>query len=454
MESQGRSLERENLKRWIRAVSLALCAVAASAGLAGCGIYDSLTGTGGGTSSTPGFATTVVIGDSLSAGFQNGSLLDSQQPNGWASLVAKQANFSLALPLIASPGVPAVLQLVGLGPPPVIQQAGGISIGRDDPLKQPYDLAVPGHLLNDVINTGPVLIPTSDEEVITNLVLGFPLGDTKSQMNEAIALNPTAIFVWAGNDDALQADESGSPSSMTPVATFTQEFTQLLGTLHSQSKAALIVANIPDVTEIPYLTPAATVIATVATETGLSQAQVATDLGLADGDLVNATGESEVETAITQIEHSQTPTPLTDSGFLTASEVTQVQTTINQYNSAISQEVAAVGGILVDIHSYFQTLQSGITINNYKATTGFLGGLFSLDGVHPTNTGYALIANQFIVALNSSSKTSITEVNISAVAAADPLFGLNVTPGEGVGIPLIAARRMDALIKGCKQGCH
>jgi hypothetical protein len=45
-------------------------------------------------------------------------------------------------------------------------------------------------------------------------------------------------------------------------------------------------------------------------------------------------------------------------------------------------------------------------------------------------------------------------VNVSAVAAADPLFGLNVTPGEAVGIPLIAARRTDALIKGCKQGCH
>jgi len=426
----------------------------ASAGLAGCELYNSLTGTGSTTSSTPGFTTTVVIGDSLSAGFQNGSLLDSQQPNGWASLVAKQANFSLALPLIASPGVPSVLQLVSLGPPPVIQQASGISIGRVDPLTQPYDLAVPGHLLNDVINTAPVLVPTSDEELITDLVLGFPLGDTKSQMNKAIELNPTAIFVWAGNDDALRADESGSPSSMTPAATFTQEFTQLLGTLHSQTKATLIVANIPDVTEIPYLTPAATVIATVATETGLTQAQVAADLGIADGDLVNATGESEVETAIVQIQHGQTPTPLTDSGFLTASEVTQVQTTIDQYNSAITQEVAAVGGILVDIHSYFQTLQSGITINNYHATTGFLGGLFSLDGVHPTNTGYALIANQFIGALNSNAKTNIAEVNISAIAAVDPLFGLNVGPGEGVGIPLIAARRTDALIKGCKQGCR
>jgi lysophospholipase L1-like esterase len=369
-------------------------------------------------------------------------------------LVAKQANFSLALPLIASPGVPAVLELVSLGPPPVIQQAFGISIGRSNPVTQPYDLAVPGHLLNDVINTAPVLIPTSDEELITNLVLGFPLGDTKSQMNEAIALNPTAIFVWAGNDDALQADESGSPSSMTPVATFAQEFTQLLSTLHSQTKATLIVANIPDVTAIPYLTPAATVIATVATETGLSQAQVAADLGLADGDLVNATGESEVETAISQIKQGKTPTPLTDSGFLSVAEIAQVETTIAAYNSAISAEVTAVGGILVDIHSYFQTLQSsGITINNYKATTGFLGGLFSLDGVHPTNTGYALLANQYIAALNSSAKTNIAEVNVSAVAAADPLFGLNVTPGEAVGIPLIAARRTDALIKGCKKGC-
>src|ERR1039458_9570765 len=128
MESQGTRLERENLKGRIRAVTVALCAAAAFAGLEGCGLYNSLTGSGGPTRSTPGFATTVVIGDSLSAGFQNGSLLDSQQPNGWASLVAKQANFSLALPLIFSPGVPAVLQLVSLGPPPVIQQAFGISI--------------------------------------------------------------------------------------------------------------------------------------------------------------------------------------------------------------------------------------------------------------------------------------------------------------------------------------
>ena len=440
----------------IRAIAVALCAAAASGGLAGCGVFNHMTNSGvvTTTSSTPNFATTVVIGDSLSAGFQNGSLLDSQQPNGWASLVAKQANFPLALPLIAPPGAPAVLKLLSIGPPPVIQQEPGVTLGRDNLTAQPYDLAVPGHLLNDVINTAPVLVPTTDEEIITDLVLGIPLGDTRSQMNEAIALKPTAIFLWAGNDDALQADVSGMPSSMTPVATFTQEFTQLLSTLHTQTKATLIVSNIPDVTAIPYLTPAATVIATVATATGLSQAQAAADLGLADGDLVNATGQSETQTAINQIKKGQTPTPLTDSGFLDASEITEVQATIDQYNAAISQQVSAVGGILVDIHSYFQTLQSAIMINNYDATTAFLGGLFSLDGEHPTNTAYALIANQYIDALNLSAKTNIRAVDVSTIAAADPLFGPNIKPaGVSVSIPLNAARRTDALITGCKKGC-
>jgi lysophospholipase L1-like esterase len=278
-------------------------------------------------------------------------------------------------------------------------------------------------------------------------VLGFPLGNAKSQMDEAISLNPTTIFVWAGNNDALLADDSGVPSSMTAVTTFTQEFTELLNTLHTKTKATLIVANIPDVTAIPYLTPAATIIATVATQTGLSTAQVSAALGIANGDFVNATGQSQAQNAVGQISKGQTATPLTDAGFLTPLEITQIQATVNQYNSAIGQQVNAAGGLLIDLHSFFQTLQSGTTINNYKATTAFLGGIFSLDGTHPTNTGYALIANQYIDALNKNRKTNIADVNVSAVAAADPLFGPNIKPvTASVSIPLEAARSMDELI--------
>jgi hypothetical protein len=65
---------------------------------------------------------------------------------------------------------------------------------------------------------------------------------------------------------------------------------------------------------------------------------------------------------------------------------------------------------------------------------------------------FGLIANQYIGALNASTKSEIAKADVSAVAA-DPLFGPNIKPSGKVSIPLNAARRTDALIKGCKAGC-
>ncbi len=84
----------------------------------------------------------IVIGDSLSAGFQNGSLLASQQINGYATLLAEQAGTPLPLPLIAAPGIPNVMTLVDPGPPPVVGTLPGLSTGRIDPTQQVMNLAV------------------------------------------------------------------------------------------------------------------------------------------------------------------------------------------------------------------------------------------------------------------------------------------------------------------------
>jgi len=413
-------------------------------GLPGCGSSSKP------TSNTPGFETTVVIGDSLSAGFQNGSLLDSQQPNGWASLVAKQGGFSLTLPLIAPPGAPAVLQLVSLGPPPVLQQAPGTSQGRDNPLAQPYDIAVPGHALNDLINTTPVLVPTTGQELLTDAVLALPLSVPRSQMQEAIFLKPTVLFLWIGNNDALVADEAGTPAAMTPVSTFTQEYQQLIAALHSQTQAKLIIANIPDVTLVPYLTPAALIIGEVSAASGLPTVAVSALLGIQPGDLVNTTGLAEVEAAIAALQQGHLPTPLTDDGFLSTAEIAQVQSTVNQYNAVIAQQVNASRDVLVDMHTAIENLaENGITINGYPATAAFLGGLFGLDGIHPTNTGYALLANVYIATINASMKTNITPVDVSTVASADPLFPPNIKPiGSAIRISLAAGRRADEVISG------
>ncbi len=47
---------------------------------------------------------------------------------------------------------------------------------------------------------------------------------------------------------------------------------------------------------------------------------------------------------------------------------------------------------------------------NYS-TTFVTGGSFSLDGVHLTGKGYAVIANEFIKAINAKYKSNLRQVN-------------------------------------------
>ena len=423
-------------------IGLALLACAIPLALNGCGAVKSAINSSNGSTSKPNFETTVFVGDSLTAGFQNGSLLDTQQPHGYASLISQQANFSIVLPLIASPGAPAVLKLVSVGPPPVIQQSTGITTGRDNPNVQPTDLAVPGAFLKNILTTPPIPNPTVPEDLITTLVLGFPgiaQGNIRTQEQWAVALKPTTIFIWAGNNDALVADSAGKPSAMTSLTDFTSDFTTLMTDLSQQTSAHLVVANIPDVTLVPYLTPAATVIANGATQSGLSAAVVSQKLGIQAGDKVNATGLAQVTPILT----GQQVGPISDSGFLSASEITQVENNIDAYNAVIQQNALAAGATLVDIHALFgQLAANGITINGTMANFNFLGGIFSLDGIHPTNTGYALLANKFIDAINADTKTTIPDVDVTAIATADPLFPPNqaASAGHAQSIPLTAAQ--------------
>lgn len=414
----------------------------------GCNLFSTkVTPIGSPSANAGNFTRTVFIGDSITAGFQNASLLDTQQPNGYANLIAKQAGFQINLPLIEPPGAPAVLQLVSVGPPPVVQQESGITTGRDNPTVQATDLAVPGHLLTDLINREPVIIPTSNEDIITDLVLGVPgivEGEFYTQLQWAEQLDPTTLFVWIGSNDAEMAVDTGMPSSMTPPAQFATEFTQLMQALQMNTRANLIVGNIPDVTQTAYLTPGSQVLAEFSASSGISPAQLSATLGIQATDLVNPTGITEIEAILAGKQQG----PVDDKGFLSPAEVVTIQQTIQQYNAAIAQQVSAVGGTLVDLNTAFTQMKSNPpTINGYTPTLGFLGGIFSLDGVHPTNTGYALLANVFIDRMNAALGTKIADVNVAAIAATDPLFPPNLPKTAKVQrIPVTAGRALDWML--------
>jgi len=357
----------------------------------------------------------VVVGDSLSAGFENDSLWDAQQVHGWASVLADQAQVPLVLPLIASPGIPNHLELMSATfPPIIIPVPGPASPGRDDPFAQATDLAVPDAVLQDVLTTQPSL-PIDD---FTDLILGLPGLEAAppislSQVQWAQALRPSIVFAWIGNNDILGAATATNPFGATSLSSFNSNYSKMLNEL-AATGATLVVANIPDVTVAPFFTPAST----IAEETGLPLFVIGPILGIGPGDYVLPAGIALIPTILA----NPSLGPLPSSDVLRFLQVLEVRALIDGYNLIIAVHAHEHGAVLVDIHSLANQLRSqGVEANGQHLTTAFLGGLFSLDGVHPTNTGYAVIANRFITTLNQTRGTSIPLVNINTMASGDPL---------------------------------
>ena len=106
--------------------------------------------------------------------------------------------------------------------------------------------------------------------------------------------------------------------------------------------------------------------------------------------------------------------PMQDNTTITATEATQLKTATDAYNASIQALAAAKGLAFVDINAmYNQVNNGGIVANGQTMTSTFItGGMFSLDGVHPSPRGNALISNKFLEAINSKYGSNLQGVNI------------------------------------------
>ncbi|MGB9652729.1 MAG: SGNH/GDSL hydrolase family protein [Candidatus Cybelea sp.] len=111
--------------------------------------------------------------------------------------------------------------------------------------------------------------------------------------------------------------------------------------------------------------------------------------------------------------------------YITPKFAAKVQVLNNVINTGIDNAASTNHVPLVDAFSIFHGLASGDPSNRYFAqaasinpgvccTLGYTYGLLSLDGIHPSNTGYALIAYDFIATINKAYGTHITQLDIVA----------------------------------------
>ncbi|HEY0029203.1 MAG TPA: SGNH/GDSL hydrolase family protein, partial [Bacteroidia bacterium] len=100
-----------------------------------------------------------------------------------------------------------------------------------------------------------------------------------------------------------------------------------------------------------------------------------------------------------------------DRYVLDSNEVYEIDQAISSYNAVIAQKASQYNLALVDMKSYMQNVVSGIKWNGVSFNMEFVsGGFLSLDGYHPNQKGYSLIANEFIKAINNKYKSTIPEI--------------------------------------------
>ena len=119
--------------------------------------------------------------------------------------------------------------------------------------------------------------------------------------------------------------------------------------------------------------------------------------------------------------------PLDDRWILLPSENAEIIAAVDAYNDTISTIANANGLALVDVNGILtEAATTGIIFDDYNLNSDLVfGGLVSLDGIHLTARGYALMANSFLQAIDATYGSNF-EASGNLAKAAD--FPTNYSP--------------------------
>ena len=288
-----------------------------------------------------------------------------------------------------------------------------------------------------------------------------------SIIQDVLAQSPTFVSVWSGGNDALGYATSGGVGTLTSSADFDFAFGSTMAAL-SQVPGG-VVSNIPDVTAIAYLNtiPYNAVPLDAATADMLNGGFAAYNGGLAVAQAFGLISANEVAARTVVYAAGQNamlmedeyltdlsalglplwrqttvndkivlpaigligttvggnPTqingvsvPLADNIVLSTDEIAEAQARVVQFNTTIETLTAQQGWALYDAYGILnQAVTQGVAFDDYVMTTDLVfGGFFSLDGVHTTARGSALIANGMMEAIDAHYGSNLSDAAVKA----------------------------------------
>ncbi|MGE6394648.1 G-D-S-L family lipolytic protein [Chryseobacterium scophthalmum] len=429
------------------------------------------------------FSKFISLGNSLTSGYRDGTLYSGGQAESFPSMIAGQMKLvgggEFKQPLMPNnvggftnlPGFPGKLELKmvngALSPVANAPAAALDNVAAGGPYQ---NMGVPGAKVAHLLAPGYGNAAGLSLGLANPYFVRFASSTTASVVGDALAQNPTFVSLWIGNNDVLGYATTGGDGTnpITPVdgaagVGFNSTYTALINTVFPTGTTRKgVVANIPNVTSVPFFTRVPAMPLTNLTDTQVSQLNTAYatyNAGLAQAKSLGAINDAEYQkrlikftagavangavisdkdlttvpglpkyrqttakdyilltasAVLTPQAGGGTSVPLEDKLVLTEAEAAKVLTATTAYNTTIRSLADSKGLAFVDMNAKMTELnsKSGISWNGVKYTATFVtGGTFSLDGVHLTGRGYAVVANEFIKAINMKYKSTLPQVD-------------------------------------------
>lgn len=411
------------------------------------------------------FTTYLAVGNSLTAGYADNSLYLGGQQNSFPLRLSQQfamvGGGSFKQPLLTSDvGFPSPKLVLA-----EVTGCNGVTSLSPVPFNGPADIAdstnisaqgpfnnigVPGIRCVDYIIPGyAAFVAAFGNAPYASRFYDNPASETPMDyLSKTMAkLNPTFFTCWMGNNDVLlyatgggqgkddlnTANANSLPGDISPLSTFTVVYDSIVKTLvKNGAKGALI--NIPDVTSIPLFNTvpvnglvlrqgqadtlngyyAAHNVSNIHFIAGANNFVIQDHSGhvrqATSGELILLTVPQDSITCAGWGSIAAIP----DEYVLTSDEIANIQTATAAYNNVISQAATTYGLAYVDMNAYLKTFVSGIVYNGVKYNAEYVtGGAFSLDGVHLTPRGYAIVANRIIDVVNSKYGSTVPDIDVN-----------------------------------------
>lgn len=424
------------------------------------------------------FSSYVAVGNSLTAGYASGALFISGQKYGWANILAQQmkkvgmqGKFNIpymptedGVGVSEGSGAPVfrtkyvlgyskdALGNTSLGPVPSDPTATQAELYSEIKTSVasggPYNnLGIPGIKVTDLLSSGLALRNLYFYRIATGL--------SDTLLYYAAKVHPTFFSLWIGNNDVLgYATSGGVGDFITPMngavgVGFTASMEAAVKYLVSITKGG-VLADIPDITSIPYINTIPYNAIPLTTQTEVDQLNAAyapynaamkqmglsyrINFKLGANAMVISDPSMPVPASLQfrqlksdeyvmldipadslEVAYWGTKKPVPAQYVLTEAQTAKVESAITSYNSEIKSLAKKYNLAFVDFNSIMKNIEhGGLTVDGIHFTTAFItGNLFSLDGVHLTPQGNAVVANYFIQAINKQYGSHIPSVMVS-----------------------------------------